>query len=71
NTNQGAESTISFFLSLLAMVESYAIVEKTKAGKSTPLLQVDITELKVKKKHAIKAMANRTGPARKQTERVS
>jgi len=28
NTNQGAESTLSFLLSLLAIVESYAIVDK-------------------------------------------
>jgi len=71
NTNQGAESTISFFLSLLAMVESYATVEKTKVGRSAPLLQVDIAEPNVKKKHAIKAIATKTRAADKQIEEVT
>lgn len=31
NGNQGAESTVSFFQSLLAVIESYAIVDKTQA----------------------------------------
>ncbi len=36
NPNQGAESTLSFLLSLLAVVESDALVDKTKAGPSSP-----------------------------------
>ena len=71
NTNQGAESTLSFFLSLLAMVESYATVEKTKVGKSVPLLQVNLIEPTVKKKQAIKAIPTRTRAANKQAEEVS
>ncbi|MBN2457288.1 MAG: glycosyltransferase [Sedimentisphaerales bacterium] len=35
NTNQGAESTISFLLSLLNLAESYAIIEKTKPTAET------------------------------------
>ncbi len=35
NGNQGAESTVSFFLSLLAIIESYAIVDKTQGVKNT------------------------------------
>jgi glycosyltransferase involved in cell wall biosynthesis len=34
NANQGAESTLSFMLSLLSIVESYALVEKTDAINS-------------------------------------
>ncbi len=37
NMNQGAESTLSFLLSLLAIVESYAFVEKNKAGNGAAL----------------------------------
>jgi len=33
NTNQGAESTLSFLLSLLAIVESYAIIDKIQGRK--------------------------------------
>jgi len=33
NGNQGAESTLSFMLSLLAIIESYAIVDKIPGGK--------------------------------------
>jgi len=42
NTNQGAESTLSFLLSLLAIVESYAIVDKAKADKGISASQIDL-----------------------------
>ncbi len=42
NTNQGAESTLSFLLSLLAMVESYAIVHKKKVSKGNSSHQIDL-----------------------------
>ena len=35
NTNQGAESTLSFLLGLLAVIESYAFIDKTRASNST------------------------------------
>ncbi len=35
NGNQGAESTLSFMLSLLAIIESYAIVDKIPDGKDS------------------------------------
>jgi hypothetical protein len=72
NTNQGAESTLSFFLSLLAMVESYATVEKTKVAKSAPRLQVDLVdEPAVKNKQAIKAIATKARIADKQAEKAT
>ena len=40
NLNQGAESTLSFLLSLLAIVESYAVVDKLAEG-------AEVTEEKV------------------------
>jgi len=42
NTNQGAESTLSFLLSLLAMIESYALVDQTKVGKAVQPDQPDV-----------------------------
>jgi glycosyltransferase involved in cell wall biosynthesis len=42
NMNQGAESTLSFLLSLLAVVESYAFVDKTKAGNDGSLAQIEL-----------------------------
>jgi glycosyltransferase involved in cell wall biosynthesis len=40
NANQGAESTLSFLLSLLAVIESYAIIDKIQARKQ-PLRQAE------------------------------
>ncbi|MFC1634115.1 glycosyltransferase [Planctomycetota bacterium] len=42
NTNQGAESTLSFLLSLLAIIESYAIVDKKKAANGISISPVDL-----------------------------
>jgi glycosyltransferase involved in cell wall biosynthesis len=42
NANQGAESTLSFLLSLLTMVESYAIVHKKKVDDSELPQQIDL-----------------------------
>ena len=40
NVNQGAESTLSFLSSLLAIVESYAIVEKVEETKEVSLPRI-------------------------------
>jgi glycosyltransferase involved in cell wall biosynthesis len=42
NMNQGAESTLSFLLSLLAIIESYAIVGKTENSKDSSLSHIDL-----------------------------
>ena len=42
NTNQGAESILSFLLSLLAIVESYVIVDKTDNHRRNSLSQIDL-----------------------------
>jgi len=44
NINQGAESILSFLLSLLTIVESYTIVDKIKVSKTTALQQTDLIE---------------------------
>jgi hypothetical protein len=43
NLNQGAESTLSFLMSLLAVVESFAIIGKTKGEKNNLSHQTDLT----------------------------
>ena len=54
NANQGAESTLSYFLSLLAMLESYARIENSDGQKSGSLLQIDLADQPAKKKERIK-----------------
>jgi len=43
NFNQGAESTLSFLLSLLAIVESFSITDKTKGNQAASVHQADLT----------------------------
>ncbi|MHC4426516.1 MAG: glycosyltransferase [Planctomycetota bacterium] len=57
NTNQGAESTLSFLLSLLTMVESYAIVDKIKARKGVSTTQAGLTGQMAKKAPPIKSIS--------------
>jgi hypothetical protein len=57
NTNQGAESTLSFLLSLLTMVESYATVDKIKAGKRVSATQADLIGQIAKKPPPIKTIS--------------
>jgi glycosyltransferase involved in cell wall biosynthesis len=42
NMNQGAESTLSFLLSLLAIVETYAIIHKIRDDEDISIGQIDI-----------------------------
>jgi len=49
NTNQGAESTLSLLLSLLTMVESYAVVDETKIPKDTAISKTDHSKVVAKK----------------------
>jgi hypothetical protein len=71
NTNQGAESTLSFLLSLLAMVESYAIVDKIKGGKDVSSLQVDLIGQIAEKPRPIKSMPAKTKTRGKQVEELA
>ena len=71
NANQGAESTLSYFLSLLAMLASYAQVEKTRSESANPMLQVDLTEQTDKKKEPIREIPARTSPRNKQVEKLT
>jgi glycosyltransferase involved in cell wall biosynthesis len=64
NTNQGAESTLSLLLSLLTMVESYAVVDEAKTSKDT-----DNTGKAVKKKPPIESIPAKTKKKTRQTEK--
>jgi len=72
NTNQGAESTISFLLSLLAIVESYVIVDKIQGRKKgvssgrTGLIK-QITE----KPQPIKSIYSKSKSREKQFEKLA
>jgi glycosyltransferase involved in cell wall biosynthesis len=54
NMNQGAESTLSFLLSLLAVVESYAIIGKAKKEEKNLLIQTGPAEKPLLNKTSIK-----------------
>lgn len=71
NTNQGAESTLSFLLSLLAMVESYAIVDKIKGSKDVSSSQVDLMGQIAKKPRPIEGISPKTKTGKKQVEELA
>ena len=58
NMNQGAESTLSFLLSLLAVVESFAIIGKNQNGKEILLNQAELIEKKSLGKLPIKNISS-------------
>ena len=53
NINQGAESMLSFLLSQLSIVESYAIIDKIKSDKSINLARVDVPKSVEEKKSPV------------------
>jgi glycosyltransferase involved in cell wall biosynthesis len=76
NLNQGAESILSFLLSLLAIVESYTLVDKIAAKteaaeKRTALQQVKTTEQRAKKPAAIKSIFAKTKSKKNQIEKLT
>jgi len=71
NTNQGAESTLSLLLSLLAMVESYAVVDKTKTSKTAPLPKIDHDKKIVKKKQRIESIPTKAKTRTRQVEKLA
>jgi len=73
NFNQGAESTLSFLLSLLAIVESYTLVDKiaattAAAKKRTALQQVKTIKQRAKKPATIKSIFAKTKSKKNQIE---
>jgi glycosyltransferase involved in cell wall biosynthesis len=66
NMNQGAESTISLLLSLLTMVESYAVADKAKISKDAVHIEKNI-----KKKLRIESFPAKAKTKTRQTEKLS
>ncbi len=66
NTNQGAESTLSFLLSLLVIVESYALVDKIQTGKGVSLTQPNLIEQITKEPAPIKSISAKPKSGKKQ-----
>ena len=71
NTNQGAESTLSLLLSLLTMVESYAVVDETKTSKDTTIPKTDHSKKVTKKKLPIKSISAKAKTRTKQAEKLT
>ena len=71
NANQGAESTLSFLLSLLAIVESYALIDKVEGGKSVSSRQARPTGQTIKKPTPIKSIPAKPKSAKKQVEKLT
>jgi len=71
NTDQGAESTLSLLLGLLAMVESYALIDKTVNSKDVPLSRADCKKKNAGKKSRIESVPTKTKTRKEQVEKLS
>jgi len=71
NTNQGAESTLSFLLSLLAIVESYAIIDKIQSRKGLSLQEAEVTGKIASKPAPIKIIAAKSESKKEQVEELT
>jgi glycosyltransferase involved in cell wall biosynthesis len=72
NLNQGAESTLSFLLSILSVVESYALLDKIKSSKSDSGQAAVSTEEPIKKKATpIKSIPAKDKIQRRQVEELT
>jgi hypothetical protein len=72
NTNQGAESTLSFVLSLLAIIESYAIVDKIDGhGKIAPFNHNDSAEQTAGQPQPIKSISGKRKSPKNRVEEIA
>jgi len=71
NNNQGAESTVSFLLSLLSIVESYTIADKIEGDKGNSLRQAKLIEQTTKKPTSIKSISVKGKPKKRQVEELA
>ena len=69
NINQGAESTLSFLLALLTVIESYAIVDKTPAAKQVLQKRAAPPQIKEIEKAAKKPISIKSTPARTKSKK--
>jgi hypothetical protein len=68
NLNQGAESMVSFLLSLLAILESYTLVEKIEGSREILLPEVSPIEQIIRKPTSIKSILGKSGAKKSQVE---
>lgn len=72
NTNQGAESTLSFLLSLLAIVESYALIDKIHGhSKSFSINHDKPKEQPLEKPLPIKGISGKRKSSKSQVEEIT
>jgi len=71
NLNQGAESTLSFLLSLLSVVESYALIDKVKSDKSVFSQPAKRIEQTTKKPTPIKSISAKGKSKKRQVEKLT
>jgi glycosyltransferase involved in cell wall biosynthesis len=71
NLNQGAESTLSFLLSLLSIVESYTIIDKIEAARSVSSRQAKLVEQATKKTAPIESVPAKGESKTQQVEELT
>jgi len=71
NVNQGAESMLSFLLGLLAIVESYTIVDKIEVSKARSLQQTNLIEQIIKEPAPIKSLSAKTKSKKTEVEELT
>ncbi len=71
NINQGAESTLSFLLSLLSVVESYALIDKVKSSKSVFSQPAKRIKQTTKKPTPIKSISAKGKSKKRQIEKLT
>jgi glycosyltransferase involved in cell wall biosynthesis len=71
NLNQGAESILSFLLSLLSIVESYALIDKVKISKSVVSKQATLSGQPAKKPALIKSIPAKGKTKKRQVEKLT
>jgi hypothetical protein len=69
NNNQGAESTLSFLLGLLTVIESYTIVDKIHAAAETPEKTSPPAQIREIEKAAKKPISIKSTPARSKSKK--
>ncbi len=68
NPNQGAESTLSFLLSLLSVVESYTVIDKIDTRMPPPQKTAPPSKQAIKKPTPIKSISVETKSKKKQVQ---
>ncbi|MHC4498189.1 MAG: glycosyltransferase [Planctomycetota bacterium] len=68
NLNQGAESMVSFLLSLLAILESYTLVEKIEGSREVLLPEVSPIEQIIRKPTSIRSIFGKADAKKNQVE---